>query len=92
METRAKELTGQAKNIAREAQETAKEAAGQIAEKAREFGATAKEAAQSAYGTAQEKVKAGAQATDQAIRANPYTALGIAFGCGVLLGFLIKRK
>jgi len=92
METRTKEFAGQAKAIAQQAQDSVKETAQELSEKAKAFGATAKQAAQSAYDTAQEKVKASAHATDQAIRANPYTALGIAFGCGVLLGFLIKRK
>jgi ElaB/YqjD/DUF883 family membrane-anchored ribosome-binding protein len=92
MENRTKEFAGSAKGIAREAQETVRETATQLGEKARAFGSTAKEAAQAAYGNAQEKVKAGARATDTTIRDNPYAALGIAFGCGLLIGFLIKRK
>jgi len=35
------------------------------------------------------KVVDGAKATDKAIRANPYQALGIAFGVGALLGFIV---
>jgi ElaB/YqjD/DUF883 family membrane-anchored ribosome-binding protein len=92
METRTKDLTGQARNLAREAQESVKETASELGEKAKAFGTTAKQAAQSAYETAQQKVTSGARVTDQAIRENPYTALGIAFACGALLGFLIKRK
>jgi len=34
----------------------------------------------------------GAKATDKAIRENPYQALGIAFGVGALLGFLLSRR
>lgn len=92
METRAKELAGQASGIARETKETVKETAQQLSEKAKAFSAQAKEAAQSAYLTSKEKVAAGARVTDEAIRENPYTALGIAFGCGLLIGFLIRRK
>jgi len=33
-----------------------------------------------------------AKATDQAIRRNPYPAVGIAFGIGLLAGLLLKRK
>jgi len=32
------------------------------------------------------------QATDHAIRDNPYRALGIAFGLGALLGFMLCRR
>jgi len=92
METRTKDLAGQAKGFAREAQETIKETAEDFAEKAKSFGSSAKQSAMAAYQKAQSKTVAGAQATDQAIRANPYTALGLAFGCGLLIGFLAKRK
>jgi ElaB/YqjD/DUF883 family membrane-anchored ribosome-binding protein len=34
----------------------------------------------------------GAKATDKAIRANPYQAIGIAFGVGALVGFLMSRR
>ena len=78
METRTRDL-------AREAKEGIKETAQQWSEKA-------KAASSAAYQTASTKMKAGAAATDEAIRGNPYAALGVAFGCGVLLGLLIKRK
>jgi ElaB/YqjD/DUF883 family membrane-anchored ribosome-binding protein len=92
METRTKDLAGQAKGFAREAQETIKESAGEFAEKAKSLGSSAKQNAMAAYQAAQSKTVAGAQATDKAIRDNPYAALGIAFGCGLLIGFLAKRK
>ncbi len=34
----------------------------------------------------------GAKATDKLIRDNPYQALGIAFGIGALLGFVLSRR
>jgi ElaB/YqjD/DUF883 family membrane-anchored ribosome-binding protein len=40
----------------------------------------------------QEKAMAGAKATDQVIRANPYKALGIALGVGALIGYLLRRR
>jgi ElaB/YqjD/DUF883 family membrane-anchored ribosome-binding protein len=35
---------------------------------------------------------AGAKATDEVIRANPYKAVGIALGVGVLVGYLLNRR
>jgi ElaB/YqjD/DUF883 family membrane-anchored ribosome-binding protein len=60
-------------------------------EKARQAGAAAKEATQAAYSQIQDKTVAYSKATDQAIRENPYAAVGIAFGVGCLLGFLMTR-
>jgi ElaB/YqjD/DUF883 family membrane-anchored ribosome-binding protein len=39
-----------------------------------------------------EKTVAGAKATDEAIREHPYQAIGIAFGVGALIGFLLSRR
>jgi ElaB/YqjD/DUF883 family membrane-anchored ribosome-binding protein len=50
------------------------------------------ESAQNTYATVQKKTVETAQATDKAIRANPYTAIGIAFGVGALVGFLISSR
>ena len=38
------------------------------------------------------KVVAGARRTDEAIRANPYQALAIALGAGLLAGILLGRR
>ncbi len=92
METRAKDLQGQAKTLAREAKETIQEKASDVSERARNMSAAAMESARNAYQTSKEKVIAGAQATDTAIRDNPYTTLGIAFGVGILIGVLARRK
>jgi len=78
METRAKDL-------AREATQSIKDTAQQWTEKAKSAGSAA-------YSTAQTKVKAGAQATDDAIRTYPYASLGIAFGAGILIGLLVRRS
>jgi len=40
----------------------------------------------------QERAVAGAKATDQVIRDHPYQSIGIAFGVGALIGFLLSRR
>lgn len=40
----------------------------------------------------QERAVQAAKATDQTIRDNPYQSVGIAFGVGALIGFLLARK
>jgi ElaB/YqjD/DUF883 family membrane-anchored ribosome-binding protein len=42
--------------------------------------------------TIQEKAVAGAKATDQVIRDNPYKSLGVALGVGVIIGYLLRRR
>lgn len=92
METRSKDLSQEAQNLGRQAKEAVKESAQELSEKAKALGTSAKQTAQAAYGAAQEKVTSGAKYTDEAIRSNPYAALGIAFACGLVFGLLIKRK
>lgn len=45
-----------------------------------------------AYEAVQEKAVEYTKATDKAIRRNPYPAIGIAAGIGILVGFLITRR
>lgn len=49
-------------------------------------------AAGETYNRAKAKAVQGAQATDKAIRENPYQAIAIAFGIGALLGYLLSRR
>lgn len=44
------------------------------------------------YEGARKKVIAGAKSTDEAIRDNPYQALAIAAGAGILAGILLGRR
>jgi len=44
------------------------------------------------YEGARKKVVAGAKCTDTAIRENPYQALAIAAGVGLLVGVLLGRR
>ena len=92
MEARTRDLSGQAKTLARETKETIQEKAGEFSEKARSMGAAAAESARNAYQAGREKVITGAKATDEAIRENPYTSIGIAFGVGLLIGVLARRR
>ena len=45
-----------------------------------------------AYAGARKKVIAGAKYTDETIRANPYQALAIAAGVGLLVGIFLGRR
>jgi ElaB/YqjD/DUF883 family membrane-anchored ribosome-binding protein len=40
----------------------------------------------------QQKTVERAKATDHVIREHPYETVGLAFGLGVLIGFLVRRK
>jgi ElaB/YqjD/DUF883 family membrane-anchored ribosome-binding protein len=44
------------------------------------------------YQQVEERVVAGAKATDKTIRAHPYESIGVAFGVGLLIGVLVNRK
>jgi ElaB/YqjD/DUF883 family membrane-anchored ribosome-binding protein len=44
------------------------------------------------YASARKKVNAGAKYADDTIRANPYQALAIALGAGLLVGVLLGRR
>lgn len=44
------------------------------------------------YGVAKEKTIAGAKYTDEMVRANPYSAVGIGAAVGLLVGVLIGRS
>jgi ElaB/YqjD/DUF883 family membrane-anchored ribosome-binding protein len=44
------------------------------------------------YGCVRDKAVEGAKATDQAVHAHPYQAIGIAVGVGAFLGYLVARR
>ena len=54
--------------------------------------AKALERGRDAFERAQQKALEGARATDEAVRRYPYQSIGIAFGAGALLGFLLRRR
>lgn len=59
---------------------------------ARERLSEALERGQEAWESVQDRAVAGAKATDQAIRTHPYQSIGIAFGVGALLGYILSRR
>ena len=44
------------------------------------------------YERVHEKAIQGARATDEMVKSHPYQAIGIAFGVGALLGYLLSRR
>lgn len=50
------------------------------------------EKGRAAWNEIKDQTAEGAQAADRMIRDNPYQALGIAFGVGAVLGFLVTRR
>ncbi len=54
--------------------------------------ASALERGKEAWRLMQEKARAGAEVADQTIRDHPYQSLGVAFGVGALVGFLLSRR
>jgi ElaB/YqjD/DUF883 family membrane-anchored ribosome-binding protein len=82
-------------NVAQDAEELLQATADNVGEKAtaiRERLAAALEAAKSTAQNIQQQAVRGAKATDEFVHEKPYYAMGIAFGVGLALGFLIKRK
>jgi ElaB/YqjD/DUF883 family membrane-anchored ribosome-binding protein len=59
---------------------------------ARQRLAAALERGKMILGRVKEKAVEGAKATDEALHEHPYQAIGIAFGVGVLLGYLVMRR
>jgi ElaB/YqjD/DUF883 family membrane-anchored ribosome-binding protein len=72
-------------------EDSAQEAA-RVAEQFQAAASAAGELAQTTFQIVGEQITAGAKATDRVIRKNPYAAVGVALGAGVLIGYLIKRK
>ena len=66
--------------------------AGEKVGEARKRLAAALESGKEIYGRVREKAVEGAKAADEAVRENPYQAIGIAFGVGALIGYLVARR
>lgn len=78
--------------MGRETGNALKEKAAVWGEKAKATGAEAVARAKDTYNMAHDKTLEGLRYTDQTIRQRPYEALGVAFGVGILLGWLLSRK
>ena len=70
---------------------TANVAEGKVVE-ARKRLAAAIEKGKDAWHAVQDTAVSGAKATDRAIREHPYPSIAIAFGVGLLVGFLARRR
>jgi len=66
--------------------------AGEKVGEARKRLAAALESAKHIAANARDKAVAGAKVADQAVRENPYQAIAIGVGVGVLVGYLISRR
>jgi ElaB/YqjD/DUF883 family membrane-anchored ribosome-binding protein len=87
------------KTLARDTEDLLKVTAGDVGDKAKELRARLSDALQRAketYADLQEQTvasaKRAAKNTDTVIRDNPWQAVGIALGVGLLVGVLVARK
>ena len=66
--------------------------AGEKVSEARERLAAALDSAKEIAGRVRDKAVERAQAADKTVRDNPYQAIGIVFGVGALIGYLVARR
>ena len=66
--------------------------AGEKVSEARKRLAAALERGKEIYGRVRAKAVEGVEATDEVVHEHPYQAIGIAFGVGMLLGYLVARR
>jgi ElaB/YqjD/DUF883 family membrane-anchored ribosome-binding protein len=81
--------------VVEDGEELLRAGASELSEKgsaARERLSAALESAKETGKRLRERTIAGARATDKVIRENPYQSIGIAFGVGILIGILIRRR
>jgi ElaB/YqjD/DUF883 family membrane-anchored ribosome-binding protein len=92
----ARQLLADLRALGLEAEKLIENSATEMSENAmsrlrQQFG-TAQERFSELYGTARAKTIAGAKYTDEVVRANPYSSVGVGAGIGLLAGFLIGRS
>jgi len=83
------------KRVVQDSEELLVDSAGVVGDKAHELRerlAQKLEAAKATCRQLEEKTKEAAKATDKLVREHPYPSLGVAFGVGIVIGFLLKRK
>jgi len=87
------------RTLASDAEALLKATAGDVSDKAKEAReklTAGLERAKSTYADLQnrgiESAKAAAKKADATIRSHPYESIGVAFGVGLLLGALLRRK
>ena len=72
--------------------EATADVAGEKVTEARKRLAALLESGRALAGNVRDKAVAGAKATDTAVRENPYQAIAIGVGLGVVIGYLIARR
>ena len=95
IEVSTEKLLQDLKAVVRDGEELLKAGAADLSERgtaARERLTAALEVARDTKDKLQARARVGAQKADMYIRANPYEAVGIAFGVGMLFGVLINRS
>ncbi len=95
MNANTNRLAGDLKAVVRDAEAILKDTAEEVGEKAHEAREKLTQAIEQAKACCQnmeKKTVAGARAVDQTVHEHPYQAMGVAFGVGILAGYLITRK
>ncbi|WP_293776826.1 DUF883 domain-containing protein [uncultured Oxalicibacterium sp.] len=87
-----KNLKKDAKELAREVQADAHEKAGELSQKCAELFNSAMAAAREMPAVAAARTKEVAATTDDYVHQNPWRAVAISAGIGLLAGFLFSRK
>ena len=66
--------------------------AGEKVSEARKRLAAALESGKELYGRVRDKAVEGAKVADKAVHEHPYEAIGVAFGIGAFVGYLLARR
>ena len=77
---------------ARALMEATADVAGEKVTEARRRLATALERGRELYGNVRDKAVDCVEVTDEAVHEHPYQAIGIAFGVGALIGYLVAHR
>ncbi|MCX6893967.1 MAG: DUF883 family protein, partial [Verrucomicrobia bacterium] len=83
---------GQLADDARALMAATADVAGEKVGEARKRLAAALESGKEMYGRVKEKAVEGAKVADQTVRENPYQAIAVGVGVGVLVGYLLGRR
>jgi ElaB/YqjD/DUF883 family membrane-anchored ribosome-binding protein len=91
-EVTADRLLHDLKTLKDDTEELFRATGNRIAEKSREKFLTAVDKARAACHEVQDQAVSGLNATDEVIRRYPFSAIGVAFGLGLLIGIIANRK
>jgi ElaB/YqjD/DUF883 family membrane-anchored ribosome-binding protein len=88
----ADKLLRDLRTLREDTQELVLATGGVLAEKSRARFLTSVERMKRTCRDIQDQAAAGARVADRSLREHPYTAVGIAFGLGLVIGILARRK